>query len=72
MIKCDKCKVRKYCEDYVCLEEITCDETREMIGQIKADAIDECISKAHCDDADCFECAFGNSDKGCLLKEQNK
>lgn len=26
------------------------------------------ISKAHCDDADCFECAFGSAEK-CLLKD---
>lgn len=42
MSKCDNCKVRKYCEDFFCLGGITCDETRDMIEQIRTDAIDEC------------------------------
>ena len=32
----------------------------------RADAIEEIISKAHCEDADCFECPFGTAEK-CLL-----
>ena len=39
--------------------------------QIRAEVIDEIINIAHCEEADCFECAFGSAE-GCLLKEQNK
>lgn len=42
MSKCDECKVRKYCDDFVCLGGITCDETRDMIEQIRNDTIEEC------------------------------
>lgn len=45
MNNCDECKVRKYCDDFFCLGGITCDETRDMIEQIRADAIEKCIDK---------------------------
>lgn len=41
----------------------TVDLVREVEKMVRADI----IAKSHCEDADCFECAFG-SDEKCLLK----
>lgn len=61
---------REDTNDYrLCLtrEEITeINQALTKREQIRTEAIDEIISKAHCEDADCFECPFGTAEK-CLL-----
>lgn len=61
-----KVEYRKYSKEALIIE---IDHLLDKFeNEIRAKVINEIISKAHCANSDCFECAFGDEEKGCLLK----
>lgn len=47
---------------------LTVEELENALNDAYQKSKSDIIAKAHCKDADCFECAFGSAEK-CLLKE---
>lgn len=51
------------------ITELYDDGFEEGFKQGQKEAIEKIKSKAHCDDVECWDCAFGDAEVGCLLKE---
>lgn len=48
---------------------LTVDEFEIVLNNAYQKGKADIIEKSHCEDADCFECAFGSAEK-CLLKDE--